>query len=247
MINSNPNEPTFIFDNLPLHWQMTRCEKYAFASLVQALKPEIAIEIGTYKGGSLQILSKVAKKIYSIDISPKSEETLNARFNNVEFLVGDSKQLLSPLLKKIAENNESLSLILIDGNHSTEGVKNDINTLLQFIPNCPVYIVSHDSFYPPCRKGILSADWHGCQYIHYVEVDFIPGVYHYKAFDTAKARSMYGGLSLALMLPEKRIGGLTIHQSQRALFDIVLPHSCHGFRKYFSKSMIKGLTKKLLG
>ena len=63
--------------------------------------------------------------------------------------------------------------------------------------------------------------------MHYVEVDFIPGVYHYEAFDTAKARSMYGGLALALMLPQERSEDLILHQSQQGLFDTVFPHSCH--------------------
>ena len=48
MIKSNPDEPTFLFDNLPLHWLMTRCEKYAFASVIEIANPYVAIEIGTY-------------------------------------------------------------------------------------------------------------------------------------------------------------------------------------------------------
>lgn len=231
MIKSNPNEPTFLFDNLPLHWQMTRCEKYAFASLIEIANPEVAIEIGTYKGGSLQVISKKARKVYSIDISAEYQATLGKHFDNVEFLTGDSKQLLPSLLDRIKNRNESLGFVLIDGDHSTEGVRNDINAVLQHTPVRPIYIVFHDSFHPPCRKGILAADWRLCPYIHYVEIDFIPGVYHYEAFDTATPRSMYGGLSLALMLPEKRTHELIIHQSQKGLFDTVLPHSSHGSLK----------------
>ena len=227
MIKSNPNEPTFLFDDLPLRWQMTRCEKYAFASVIEQANPEVAIEIGTYKGGSLQVLSKKAKKVYSIDTSPECKETLDKHFDNVEFLTGDSKQILPSLLNRIKDKNESLGFILIDGDHSAEGVRTDINAVLQYVPTSPVYIVFHDSFNPTCREGILAADWQLCSYIHYVEVDFIPGVYHYEAFDTARPRSMWGGLSLALMLPEKRPHELKIHQSQKGLFDTVFSHSRH--------------------
>ena len=228
MIHSNPNEPTFCFDNLPFYWQMSRCEKYAFASLIETVNPDVAIEIGTYQGGSLQIISKNARKVYSIDTSPKCKKTLKDHFDNVEFLTGNSKQLLPNLLKSIKSNkDESLGFVLIDGDHTTEGVRNDINAVLQYEPDCPVYIVFHDSFHPPCRKGILTADWQQCSYVHYVEVDFIPGTYHYQAFDTAKPRSMYGGLSVAYMIPEKRTHELIIHQSQKGLFDTVFLHSRH--------------------
>jgi hypothetical protein len=242
MIKSNPNEPTFLFDNLPLHWQMTRCEKYAFASLIESADPDVAIEIGTYKGGSLQVISKKAKRVYSIDTSPECKETLGEHFDNVEFLTGDSKQLLPSLLDRIRNKNESLGFVLIDGDHSAEGVLNDINAVLQYEPVRPLYIVFHDSFHPPCREGILAADWHLCPYIHYVEVDFIPGVYHYEAFDTAQPRSMYGGLSLALMLPEKRTHELIIHQSQKGLFDTIFPHSSHD-----SVGFLKKVKRRLIG
>ena len=76
MIRSTPNDPTFLFDDLPFHWQMTRCEKYAFASILEAARPAVAIEIGTYKGGSLQLIAEHAEKVYSIDTSSEPQELL---------------------------------------------------------------------------------------------------------------------------------------------------------------------------
>jgi hypothetical protein len=227
MMASTPNSPTFVFDDLPLHWQMTRCEKYALASILEMANAGVAIEIGTYKGGSLQVISKRAGKVYSIDITPECRETLGGRFNNVEFITGDSTRILPGLLRKIAEAGEQLGFVLIDGNHSTEGVKSDINAVLKYVPIRPVYVVFHDSFHPPCREGILAADWGQCDYVHYVEIDFIPGVYHREAFDTARPKSMFGGLALALMRPEKRAGEITVCQSQQGLFEAVVSHSCH--------------------
>jgi hypothetical protein len=224
---SNPNEPTFLFDSLPLHWQMTRCEKYAFASLIQVADPDVAIEIGTYKGGSLQVISRGARKVYSIDTSADCKDKLGDQFGNVEFLTGDSRQLLPSLLNRIGTSGEKLGFVLIDGDHSTDGVRHDINAVLEHTPTGALYIVFHDCFHPPSREGILTADWQLCPYVHYVEVDFIPGVYHHDAFDTAKPRSMYGGLAVALMLPEKRNDELIIHQSQKGLFETVFLHSRH--------------------
>jgi hypothetical protein len=226
-IPSNPNGPTFCFDELQLHWQMTRCEKYAFTKMLEIANADVAIEIGTYKGGSLQQVSKYARKVYSLDILPSCKEDLGPLFPNVEFLTGDSKPLVASVLQTIRDRNEQLGFVLIDGDHSTEGVRGDINAVLNHIPTRDVYIVFHDSFNPPARAGILSANWQACPYVHYVEVDYIPGVFHHKAFDTATAGTMYGGLAVAVMKPEKRKGNLVVHQSQQGLFDAVYQASCY--------------------
>jgi hypothetical protein len=235
MIRSTPNAPTFLYDNLPLHWQMTRSEKFVFASILNFAAPKTAIEIGTYQGGSLQLLSTHCGKVYSVDLSDEYHKSLKNRFPNVEFFLGDSKNILPKLLHRIEENSEELGFILIDGDHSTEGVRSDIEIILRHVPRCPLYVVLHDSFYPPCRKGMLSAGWEQSEYVHYVEIDFVPGVYHYKAFDTAPPRFMCAGLALALLLPEKRKDQLTVYQSQKALYDAVFPHSYHAPLKLFHK------------
>jgi Methyltransferase domain len=180
-MKSTTNEPTFLFDALPLHWQMTRWEKYGFMSILQAAKPKVGIEIGTYKGGSLQVISNHAEKVYSIDLDASLADRLAHRLPNVEFLTGDSREILPALLDRIAEHGEELGFVFIDGDPSTEGVRSDINAILRYTPIHPLYIVFHDSFNPDCRRGILAADWSKCDYVHYVEVDFVPGVYHFEA------------------------------------------------------------------
>jgi len=246
MIQSTPNAPTFLYDNLPLHWQMTRCEKFGFASILNVASPKTAIEIGTYQGGSLQMLSMHCGKVYSVDISDQYRDSLKKRFSNVEFLLGDSKNILPKLLRRIKENGEELGFVLIDGDHTAAGVKSDIENILRHVPTCPLYVVMHDSFHPPCRKGMLSVEWEQSEYVHYVEIDFIPGVYHTHAFDTAPPRSMFGGLALALLLPEKRKDRLTVYQSQKALFNAVFPHSCHAPRMLFYR-IASRLKNKLYG
>ncbi|WP_442507914.1 class I SAM-dependent methyltransferase [Novipirellula sp. SH528] len=245
MLRSTPNDPTFIFDQLPLHWQMTRSEKYAFASLVEKAAAEVAIEIGTYKGGSLQVISPHVKKVYSIDSSVECKNTLSSKFDNVEFLTGDSKQLLPSLLDEISRRDEPLGFVLIDGDHTFEGVRSDINAVLQYKPIRPMYVVFHDSFHPECREGILAAQWHDCRHVHFVEVDFISGVFHFDGFDTAPPRSMYGGLAVAILSPETRTHDLVIHQSQKGLYETVLPHSCHAASKTTLRDHIRSLKQKL--
>ncbi len=145
MMQSTTNEPTFMYDGLPLHWQITRWEKYGFASILEAAKPKVAIEIGTNKGGSLQVVAKHAEKVYSIDLDASLKDRLGAQLPNVEFLAGDSRQILPPLLDRITKQGEKLGFVLIDGDHSTDGVRCDVNIILRYLPVRPVFLVLHDS------------------------------------------------------------------------------------------------------
>lgn len=225
-MKSDPNSPTFICDEYSCHWQMTRIEKIAFHALVKKISPENALEIGTYKGGSLQILSEFSEHVYSVDISDEPKKALEAGYGNVSFIVGDSKKLLPEFLADMKKQGKTLDFILIDGDHSENGVRTDINNILRhYVPESELFLVCHDSFNPSCRKGIVGADWADCPYVDTVEVDFVPGVYHYEAFDTAKPKSMWGGLAVARLLPEQRQGKLTVHQSQKGLFDAVYKDS----------------------
>ena len=224
---STPNGPTFVHDHLPLHWQMTRCEKYALNALIDAAAPEVAIEVGTYRGGSLQCLSRSARMVYSIDTAEGCAAQLGPNFHNVQFITGDSKRELPLLLDRLATEKASLGFVLIDGDHSESGVLADANALINYVPDRQVYVVFHDSFNPACRSGMLMADWRRSPYVHFVEIDFVPGVYHHEAFDTAKPRSMWGGFAFVMLRPEPRTDDLVINQSQIGLFEAMVMHSCH--------------------
>jgi len=50
---------------------MTNCEKLAHDCLLRRHSPEIALEIRTFHGGSLQILAKFTRSVISIDIDER--------------------------------------------------------------------------------------------------------------------------------------------------------------------------------
>lgn len=80
-------------------------------------------------------------------------------------------------------------------------------------------LLGQDSFNPQCRQGMLDVDYQAFPNVHFVEIDFIPGVYHYEAFDTAEARSMWGGLALLHVKPQEREKPLIVRESQKGLFE----------------------------
>src|ERR1039458_8962208 len=212
-----------------LHWQMTSCEQFALQGLLRRLSPVLSVEIGTYRGGSLQVLSRFSETVISLDIDPGVATRLAGKFSNVQFRSGDSSRLLPDLVRELNEQKRPVVFVLIDGDHSAEGVRRDIEALLELQPQQRVVIILHDSFNPACREGMRAANLAKSPYVHHVELDFIPGIYHFDAYDTAEARSMWGGFACAVLLPEKRAGELKIQESQRGLHEAVKRDSNHRF------------------
>lgn len=122
---------------------MSPPEKVALIFLLEHLRPKVAIEIGTRYGGSLQVLSQFCHRVYSIDVDPDIPRRLEGKFPNVEYLIGPSDQLLPSLIDRLAEEGAELSFALVDGDHSAEGVRKDIDNLLRFRPTgCPAFLLN---------------------------------------------------------------------------------------------------------
>jgi hypothetical protein len=210
-----------------LPWQMTNCERFALVGLLERLHPKVSLEIGTYKGGSLQVLSRFSEAVISVDLDPAVANSLAGKFPNVVFRSGDSNQLLPQLVQELNEQRRPVGFVLVDGDHSAAGVRRDIEALLEIIPQQELVLLLHDSFNPGCREGMRSADWGRSPFVQDVELDFIPGIYHHNAHDTADPRCMLGGFACAVLSPAKRTGSLVVRESQLHLHEAVKRVSSH--------------------
>ncbi|MCW3090868.1 MAG: hypothetical protein JWP81_1937 [Ferruginibacter sp.] len=232
-------------ETLPLYWEMVNAEKIALLNLLNEVKPHISIEIGTKKGGSLQLISKLSKQVYSLDIDPSVLE-LRALFPAVNFIVGDSKKTLPALLTKLLQDGEQPDFILIDGDHSMEGVKSDIENILTQNISKPLAVIMHDSFNPECRLGMLSADYSRNRNVTSVEIDFVQGIY--SPTELAKGE-MWGGFGRILFNAEVQRQEPLVKQSSQYSFEKMYSVSRHFwlrqqnftgriksfiFRKYYS-------------
>ena len=164
MVNANSMSPLEQYWGLP--WQMTNCEKLALECLLRNYSPDIALEVGTYHGGSLQVLSKFSKEVISIDIDEEVESRLGEKFSNVVFYIGDSATLIPTILEQSSLNGKNVEFVLIDGDHSASGVRRDIEALIQWQPLNRCIVLMHDSFNPACREGIRTASWASSPYVH---------------------------------------------------------------------------------
>lgn len=202
-----------------LDWLMSPSERVALIFVLEHLRPKVAIEIGTKNGGSLQVLSEFCDRVYSIDIDPEVPKRLEGRFDNVEYLIGPSDVILPTLLRELQHKGAELSFALVDGDHSAEGVRKDIDNLLRFRPTAPLYIIMHDSFNPQCRLGLRTANWLANKYVHAVELDFVAGVV---CPVPAIRNQMWGGFAMGILLPQAREGYLEVTARSEQTFQAAL-------------------------
>lgn len=189
------------------YWLMSPAEQMAMIYLLENLRPKVAIEIGTRFGGSLQVLAKFSERVYSLDIDPEVPMRMGNRFPNVEYLIGDSQTTLPKLLKKLQSESAELSFVLVDGDHTSDGVRADINALLAFNPVVPLYIVMHDSLNPDCRQGLRTANWADSPYVQAVALDFVMGAVNPAPHHRGE---LWGGLALGIVTPEARTGRMEV-------------------------------------
>ena len=211
-----------------LEWQMSRAEKYCLINLLQNIQPSVAIEIGTYKGGSLQVLNKYAKEVYSLDISKAPKQFLAPKFPKVHFKVGDSLLILPDLFIEIEKEGKKLEFILVDGDHTTKGVKRDLHSILSYPHKNPITIILHDSFNPQCRAGIKGINYAQYPQVKYVELDYITGSFwHNNTY-----REMWGGFAMIQFDPTNT-NPVSIMGSQEQLFKRAYLSSLHLIKDRF--------------
>ncbi len=191
-------------------WHMTLAERSALLQILSHIRPEVSIEIGTFRGGSLRPIAMYSKRTYTFDVDP-NQHRMAPLFRNVEFITGDTKETLAPVIQALINSEESLEFVLVDGSHEEDGVKNDLIECLKYIPKKkPLVIVMHDSCNPVVRRGIVASPWGECPYVHALDLDFVPGMLYNRADIN---NEMWGGLAVAVLLPQVREGNVAVTAS----------------------------------
>ena len=195
------------------HWQMMQWERIGLTGVLSRVRPKGALEVGVYHGGSLSLTHQYAGQIIAIDIDPE----VRGRFpipDNVDLRIGPSQTLIPEALADFQARGIPLNFVLIDADHSTAGVKRDLELVLAYRPTEPLVILMHDSGNPDTRRGILAVDWSANPYLHFVDCDFIPGQIIEHAV-TETSGEIWGGLGLAYLDPTPRTGLAEIRQSAK--------------------------------
>lgn len=201
-------------------WQMSYGERAALEGLVSQIAPKLAVEIGTAEGGSLKRIAAHADEVHSFDLEPPPEDV--AKLENVTFHTGDSHQLLGAFLDRMAEQQRSIDFVLIDGDHSADGVRRDVLDVVASDSVTSAVIVLHDTLNPEVRRGIEAAEPARHPKVALFELDLVPG---YLARREPYRLQLWGGLGLIVVDVDRRRESGSAVQDDRfhELFRVLRP------------------------
>lgn len=175
-------------------WQMTLGERSALEGVLAALKPGLAVEIGTAEGGSLRRIAAHSREVHSFDLVEPSLPV--HEWGDVTLHTGDSHALLPAFLAERAERGDNIDFVLVDGDHSADGVRRDVDDLLASPAIRRTVILVHDTLNEEVRRGIDAVDFAGTGKVARLDLDFVPGhLSHGGAYHMA----LWGGLGIVLV------------------------------------------------
>jgi cephalosporin hydroxylase len=152
-------------------WQMALAERAAVEGVLAAMKPRLAIEIGSMEGACLRRLAIHAQEVHSFDLKPP---TLSQP-DNVVLHTGDSHELLAPFLAELAEQGRDVDFVMVDGDHTPEGVRRDLEDLLDSRALARAVVLIHDTANERVRAGVDAVRFEAWPKVCYVDLDWLPG------------------------------------------------------------------------
>ncbi len=174
-------------------WQMSLGERAALTGLLAELTPRLSLEIGIGTGGSLPVIASYSAEVHAFDLDrPVGLSLERAR---VTFHIGDSHTLLPRVLEDLKGRGTPVDFALVDGDHSAEGVRKDIEDLLRADAVADCAILVHDTMNPEVRRGIEAVQFDAHSKVRYVDLEFLPG---YLAQEGPFSGQLWGGFALIL-------------------------------------------------
>ena len=166
----------------------------ALEGMLSALKPALSIEIGTAEGGSLQRVAEHSGEVHSFDLVEPRPDI--AAIDNVELHIGDSHALLPEFLEQLSDAGRNVDFVLVDGDHSSDGVRQDLEQLLASRAIGKTVVVVHDTLNDHVRRGVTSVDYGSTLKVRAVELDLVAG---HLTYGNPFHHEMWGGLGLVLV------------------------------------------------
>lgn len=152
-------------------WQMSLGERAAIEGVLAELKPRVAIEIGSMEGACLRRIAAHAEEVHSFDLQPPTLEVPA----NVTLHTGSSHELLPQLLSALEDRERNVEFVVVDGDHSAAGVRQDVEDLLNSRAVAKSVILIHDTANEIVRQGLDAVRYAAWPKVAHVELDWIPG------------------------------------------------------------------------
>jgi hypothetical protein len=173
-------------------WQMSLGERAAVEGVLAQLKPALAIEIGSMEGACLRRIAAHSQEVHSFDLQAPTLPMPQ----NVTLHTGNSHELLPRFLAELAEQGRNVDFVMVDGDHSPEGVRDDLRDLLDSRALAHSVILIHDTANERVRQGVDSVHFAAWPKVAWVELDWIPG----QLFAEAELRNeLWYGIGLVVV------------------------------------------------
>lgn len=89
--------------------------------------------------------------------------------------MGDNHELLPLVLNEFAATAATVDFVLVDGDHSAEGVRRDLEDLLASPSTEHTVIMIHDTINERVRAGLEEIPWDAFDTLSFVDLDFLVG------------------------------------------------------------------------
>lgn len=139
--------------------EMLKPERVLLYALVYGRRPKCCLEIGTFRGGSSVIICAAMDdagcgRLVCVDPAPRLDDaTWQAIQHRAILFDQPSPQVLTKAAQAVADK---FDFVLIDGDHSYQGVLNDVEGVLPLLAD-EAYLLFHDSHYVEVRQAIETA------------------------------------------------------------------------------------------
>ena len=180
------------------NWQMAPGERAALEGLLADVKPRLAIEIGTAQGGSLERIAAHSEEVHTFDFEGQVDE---AAFPNVTFHHGDNHVLLPRLLAGFEQAGRNVDFVLVDADHSSAGVRRDLEDLLCSGAVRETFILLHDTMNEGVSSGLEAIDLDAHPKVVFCDLGFVELDPHARGL-----REIWGGLGLVICDDHGRLG-----------------------------------------
>ncbi len=170
--------------------EMSYGEQAAMAGILSALEPQLALELGTFRGGSLARIAAYSKEVHTFDLASHVSGVLP----NVTYHIGDTRTSVPQVLNLLAEQQREIDFVLVDADHSRAGVEADMANLLNSPALQTTVILLHDCANEGVREGARNAILKARD-VAYADLSFVsPG-----AARTSPFRELWGGLGIVIV------------------------------------------------
>ncbi len=169
--------------------------------VLSQLRPRLALEVGTAEGGSLSRIAAHSERVISFDLVEPAGEV--GSLANVELRTGDSHMLLPLELRRLEEAGEQVGFALIDGDHTAEGARSDVEDVLGSTAVRQAVILAHDTLNQEVRRGLEAVPYDEIGKVAFVDLDFVAG---YVPAEPPLRGQCWGGLGLIVIDETGRFG-----------------------------------------